>query len=255
MLKITPDKTTSLFVKDILVFKSLDKNITTHLPFFADGYPGFLFYESDGGLKVNPHNKAMPNIFLYGQTIHPVELEIVGAYQVIVFQLYPFVLRTFFDVIPESINDNCYYLENIEGNDISEFTNQLLASKTVENRIDLISNLLLFYFEKKKENLDFKIRQAIQQIMKCKGQENINTIAENIELNIRTFERRFLKETGLSPKQFSKIIQFQASLKQLTVKDFSKLTDVVYENGYSDQSHFIRVFKAFTGKTPKKFKP
>jgi AraC-like DNA-binding protein len=67
-------------------------------------------------------------------------------------------------------------------------------------------------------------------------------------------ERRFLSETGLSPKQFAKIIQFQNSLTQLSVKDYTSLTDVVYQNGFSDQSHFIKVFKAFTGKTPKAFK-
>ena len=75
-----------------------------------------------------------------------------------------------------------------------------------------------------------------------------------LKLNERTLERRFLNEVGLSPKQFSKIIQFQLSLEQLTLKDFTKLTDIVYENGFADQSHFIKVFKAFTGKTPKTFK-
>jgi len=49
------------------------------------------------------------------------------------------------------------------------------------------------------------------------------------------------------------IIQFQNSLTQLTIKDYTILTDVVYNNGYADQSHFIRVFKSFTGKTPKNF--
>lgn len=98
-----------------------------------------------------------------------------------------------------------------------------------------------------------EIREAIVEIMTTKGQKNIQAIADKQNLNLRTFERRFLKETGLSPKQFAKIIQFNASLEQLSIKDYTKLTDIVYENGFADQSHFIRVFKAFTGKTPKNF--
>ena len=129
----------------------------------------------------------------------------------------------------------------------------LINAKSIEERIHLISNLLIDYFEKKKVNLDLSIRNAIVKIITEKGQIQINSIAQSESLNIRTFERRFLKETGLSAKQFSKIIQFQSSLQQLTAKDYKKLTDIVYENGFSDQSHFIRVFKAFTGKTPKKF--
>lgn len=248
---IIPDKSISLFVKNIWVFESEEKGATS-LPFFADGFPGLLFHQSEKGLVVKPHGKKMPEIFLYGQTIHPIVLEIPGTYLIIVFQLYPFVLRTFFDVVPQSINDTCYYLDDSEGK-ISKLNQQLIACKTVTEKIDIISDLLLGYFENKKQNLDFEIRKGILEIIKTKGQENIRVIAEKQSLNLRTFERRFLKETGLPPKQFAKMIQFQASLEQLSVKDYTKLTDVVYENGFSDQSHFIKVFKAFTGKTPTKF--
>jgi len=140
------------------------------------------------------------------------------------------------------------------GTDMNALTNQLLSYKNVQQKINAIAELLLMFFERKKQDLDFKIKQAIEIIIHTQGQENISLIAEKLKLNIRTFERRFFNATGLPPKQFAKIIQFQASLEQLTIADFTKLTDIVYQNGFSDQSHFIRVFKAFTGKTPKAFK-
>lgn len=249
---IIPDKSISLFVKNIWVFESDGKEVKTSLPFFADGFPGLMFQQTENGLVVNPHNKKMPEIFLYGQTINPIVLEISGNYLIIIFQLYPFVLRTFFDVLPESINDNCYHLGNAN-DDISKLTQQLINCKTINEKIGIISNLLSQYFDSKKKNLDLEIREAIVEILTTKGQKNIQAIADKQNLNLRTFERRFLKETGLSPKQFAKIIQFNASLEQLSIKDYTKLTDIVYENGFADQSHFIRVFKAFTGKTPKNF--
>jgi AraC-like DNA-binding protein len=241
-------------VKTIWVFENEDKNIQTNLPFFADGYPGLMFQQTDNGLKVKPHNKKMPALFLYGQTIKPITLDIKGSYTLVIFQLYPFVLKSLFNVIPQSINDNCYYLDDAMGTDVNAFTNQLLTYKNVQQKINAITELLLSFFDKKKQTLDYKIKQAIESIIQTKGQENISSISEKLKLNIRTFERRFLNETGLKPKQFAKIIQFQASLEQLTVEDFTKLTDIVYQNGFSDQSHFIRVFKAFTGKTPRAFK-
>src|SRR5690606_8870505 len=96
-------------------------------------------------------------------------------------------------------------------------------------------------------------REVIQYIIDSKGTIPIKEIAKKEKLNIRTLERRFLKETGISAKQFAKIVQFQSSLNQLTTKDFSKKSDIVYANGFADQSHFIRVFKAFTGMTPNTF--
>ncbi|KIC90951.1 AraC family transcriptional regulator [Flavihumibacter sp. ZG627] len=250
---IIPDKRISLFVKNIWVFESGDDSLKTSLPFFADGYPGLMFQNTAHGLTVRPHNKEMPEIFLYGQTIKPIELEISGAYNLIIFQLYPFVPRTFFNIDPRSIIDNCYYLEDVKKINIALLTRKLLGANNNEQRIEMMSKMLLLYFEERKQNLDYKIRQAIEMIIASKGQESIQSVAEKIRLAIRTFERRFLIETGLSPKQFARIIQFQSSLKQLTVKDYKRLTDIVYENGFSDQSHFIRVFKAFTGKTPKAF--
>ncbi|QRQ62090.1 AraC family transcriptional regulator [Sphingobacterium multivorum] len=62
----------------------------------------------------------------------------------------------------------------------------------------------------------------------------------------------FSRKLG-SAKQFAKMVQFQAAFKQLNSKDFRKITEIVYENGFSDQSHFIRVFKTFTGTTPASF--
>ncbi|MDQ8749729.1 helix-turn-helix domain-containing protein [Elizabethkingia miricola] len=244
--EIIPDEPLSLFVKNIWIFED-DKNPDiTRLPFFADGHPGLLFHKIDRGLTVIPHLKEMPDLFIYGQTITPIELEIKGSYTVIVYQLYPFVLKSFYEIEPQRINDNCYIPEDTE-----EVMNNLRIVNDPHKYRQLIESYLLRNFEKKKDNLDFKIRRALGMIIAGNGTEFIGHIAQELDFNIRTFERRFLAETGLSPKQFSRIIQFQTSLQQLTSKDYNKLSDIVYENGFSDQSHFIRVFKAFTGKTPK----
>ena len=249
---VIPNESIALFVKNILVFED-DSRSHTCLPFFADGYPGLMFQQSENGLTVIPHNKKMPEIFLYGQTIKPITLEISGSYRIIVFQFYPFVLNAFWRISPQSINDSCYYLDDVLGKSMDELTQELVSAPSIQKKIAIITQLLQGYFQKKKMNLDFSIRQAIQYIIDHRGLVTIKAIAEKEKLNIRTFERRFIKETGLPAKQFAKIIQFQASMDQLTSKDHKKLTEIVYTNGFADQSHFIRVFKAFTGKTPKSF--
>lgn len=250
---IIPDKSVSLFVKNILLFEEYENTSKTILPFFADGYPGLIFQETQNGLLVNPHQKQMPILFLYGQTIRPIELVMEGNYKLIIFQLYPFVLKSFFNVDPKSINDNCYDLMQIDDNKIGHLIQQLKAEAVLKNRINLLSDFLYARFQAKKSTIDFKIRQSLQLILDNKGQLNIGKLCKDLKLNERTFERRFVNEVGISAKKFSQIIQFQHTLEQLTVKDYTKLTDIVYTNGFADQSHFIKVFKAFTGKTPKKF--
>jgi AraC-like DNA-binding protein len=69
----------------------------------------------------------------------------------------------------------------------------------------------------------------------------------------RTLERNFVKNIGVTPKQFARIIQFNSSLKQLSETEYYNLTEIGYDNGFADQSHFINTFKRYTGKTPKEF--
>jgi len=249
---IAPHESIALFVKNIVIFDEEDNSGKTVLPFFADGYPGIMFQES-AGMFVMPHQKQMPPFFLYGQTIQPIELMITGAYRLIVFQLYPFVLNSFFDLKPKDLNDDCYDLTKVNHTRVDDIVRQLQSTPVTEKRIGIITNFLQHTFELKKDFLDFKIRQAIQLITDHKGQISISNLCDALKINERTFERRFLAQVGVSAKQLSKIIQFDASLNQLNEKDYNKLTDVVYANGFADQSHFIRVFKSFTGTTPKQF--
>jgi AraC-like DNA-binding protein len=56
---------------------------------------------------------------------------------------------------------------------------------------------------------------------------------------------------GTSPKQFAAIVRLRNLIDQYSGVD--TLTDVAHKAGYFDQSHFIKDFQSFTGKTPKQF--
>jgi AraC-like DNA-binding protein len=250
---LLPDKSISLFVKSILIFEETESDIETILPFFADGYPGLMFQETTNGLLVNPHNKVMPEMFLYGQTLKPIELVMKGSYKLIIFQLYPFVLKSFFDLSHKDLNDTCYDLDQLNNGKGIDALKKLKQTPNLEKRIQIISLLLHTLFKHKKQELDLTVALGIQKIIHHKGLLAISDLHNELHLTERTFERRFFNEVGITAKQFSKIIQFQRSLEQLQVKDYTRLTDIVYANGFADQSHFIKVFKAFTGKTPLAF--
>ena len=250
---VTPGESLSQFAKTILIFENDDANSRVVLPFFADGYPGIIYHETENGLSVSPHNKQMPDFFLYGQTLQPVELLMEGRFKLIIVQLYPFVLKALLEINPKDLNDNCFDLNLLTKFKTSEVVLQLKNTQTIDEQIEIITIFLLIVFQKTRETIDFKIQQAIQFIITHQGKLPIKEIRKKLNVSERTFERRFVAQAGVSPKQFSKIIRFQLSLNQLTDKNYAKLTDIVFENGFADQSHFIRTFKNYTGKTPKKF--
>lgn len=252
---VKPPKSIEILVRNIWVLKNESNSGLTTLPFFADGFPGLVFHESGGELIVYPQNKVMPSLFLYGQTIHPIEMRLSGHFRLVVFQFYPFVLKRIFGLNPKDLEDNCHNLSDwakpLKETKLSENTNSILSYDQV---IQHISQKLLEKLSQYKSEIDIRILDAIHIILERNGNIVSQEIAEKASLSKRALERNFYKETGLTPKQFSQIIQFNSSLSQLEAKTYQKLSDVVYLNGYADQSHFIKVFKSFTGKTPKHFK-
>jgi AraC-like DNA-binding protein len=83
----------------------------------------------------------------------------------------------------------------------------------------------------------------------------IATFAESLNLSLRQLERRFLTHIGLSPKKYSSIRRLQYVLHLIRKNPLHGLTELGYEAGFYDQSHFIRDIKRITGLTPKQLRP
>lgn len=83
------------------------------------------------------------------------------------------------------------------------------------------------------------------------SRDSIDTIASSLGMSRRTLERRFKEMMNETPQQFRlrcKIAQARKYLKQ-----GKKIIDVAEECGFSDQSHFSKVFSKLVGRSPKRF--
>ena len=58
---------------------------------------------------------------------------------------------------------------------------------------------------------------------------------------------------GITPKTFARIVRFQNVIDSILRQPMLSLCDYISELGYSDQAHFQREFKQYTGITPRKF--
>lgn len=251
--KIIADNNLELFVKEIFIMEGQEASQDTSLTFFADGYPGVVYLQSEQGFLL-PRMKPLTVFFLYGQMIAPYELSIRTPYLMIAFQLYPFAARFLFDVDPKKLNDECADLSTVKGDATENPLETLATLSTISLKTELIAKFIAELACEKGMEEYGKIQQAIQIIQAHKGLIAINELARHLDTNERTLRRKFNQYVGIPPKKFAKIIQFQTSLDQISTGGFSKLIEVVYDNGYADQSHFIRNIKKFTGKKPLQLK-
>ncbi len=238
------------YVNCIMIGESTDQNAQNNIPLYADGYPGIMFQQTKNGFYLLPREKKLSELFLFGQTLQPISLDVKGPYRYVVFQLYPFASKYLLGIDPKKLNDECYDLLTIDYLDIGFYLNQLVETQILSEQVKIISNLMLALIRANKMTRNNKVQQAISLILMYKGLIKIKELLAKIHVTERTLERNFMSEVGLSPIQFAKIVQFQCSLNYLSEARFEKLIDIGFESGFTDQSHFIRTFKKYTGQTP-----
>ncbi len=241
------------YVQNIMVMESSDPDGHTNIPFYADGYPGIMHQQSQSGCYLFPRNKKLSELFLYGQTIEPISLNIKGPFKFIVFQLYPFASKYLLGINPKELNDDCFDLLQIKNVDSNSYVRQLRTMPSVDTWVAPLCKLMQDLIAYHKVPTDDQIQKAISLILQQKGQLRIAEVREQVYLTERTLERKFIDQVGLTPKQFAKIIQFKSSMKQLSEDTYGQLLDVGLDSGFADQSHFIRSFKKYTGQTPRDF--
>jgi AraC-like DNA-binding protein len=80
-------------------------------------------------------------------------------------------------------------------------------------------------------------------------------VAEKVNLSQRRFIDLFRNEVGLTPKLFCRVQRFRDIVQTIqTMKDLDWV-DLALSFGYTDQSHFIHEFRAFSGLRPTEYLP
>ncbi|MGN1410954.1 MAG: AraC family transcriptional regulator [Oscillospiraceae bacterium] len=81
----------------------------------------------------------------------------------------------------------------------------------------------------------------------------IEDIANYLSLSVAYLSRLFKAETGIVLSEYINIKKIESASSML---QFSKYTDLEISNmlGFSSQSYFIKIFKKYTGMTPKEYK-
>lgn len=216
---------------------------------FADGYPGLIVQHSaDGTLYQN--DKKLPPVFLYGQSTKHNALKISGQFNVTGIFFHPNALKTVFGLNASELTDSCINLDLLSIKQGKEFAENLLQAFTPAQQINMLSSFILSQIKTNRSKIDDVTQYGLSRIISSDGLISLKELMHELNISKRTFERRFKESVGMSPKLFSRICRFRATLRQLNYNKYGKLSDIAFENDYADQSHFIRSFKEFSGFSP-----
>lgn len=102
--------------------------------------------------------------------------------------------------------------------------------------------------------IDQRLCAAIEITAKAAGRVSIDSLSRTLNLSRRHLSRMFSDQTGLSPKEFCRIVRVRNALQQIRLlscrPDWSNLA---LEYGYFDQAHFINDFRSVVGISPHQY--
>lgn len=158
-----------------------------------------------------------------------------------------------FSKIPVSEFKNQILGANETGLQLSKtITEQLKEAPDVATRLSVLENeLVSMVIQDTPASENF--RQIFNALKRSKNSLQITEFCQQNNIGLRQLERMFNKYIGVSANTYSTLNRFHNSLNQLLIQDYSKLSDLAFDNGYFDQMHFIKDFKRFAGDTPKGF--
>jgi AraC-like DNA-binding protein len=240
-----PSGKVSEYVQDVLIIENHHVSIPFYLPLFANGTPTLLFHTAKGHFKKNTGY-----LTLFGQTIYPDKLQIKENFTLIAYFLKPYALISLFGISAAELTD-----KPVDFNLLSKRTDlqeQLLNSITINDMILLLDNYIFSLITKVGKNNSL-IEYVTRKIFDNPTKNILSAIQKDICVTERTLQRMFEKNIGVSPNQFRKIHQFNRAFRQLNNRQFEHLSDIAYDNGYADQSHYSRSFKEFTNITPNEY--
>ncbi|RPD40586.1 helix-turn-helix domain-containing protein [Chitinophaga barathri] len=136
-----------------------------------------------------------------------------------------------------------------KGAELREVLDRMAEAKHNRARVTLAEDFLLKKLNTRK-TLPV-IGDAVKIIKQQNGVIRVKELAASLHISQDAFEKRFRSLIGSTPKQFASIIRLRHLIDKYPT--YPSLTDATYEAGYFDQSHFIKDFRLFTGRTPTEF--
>jgi AraC-like DNA-binding protein len=161
--------------------------------------------------------------------------------------LAPFACWELFRIPPYEFADQTFEARAVFGPWTTELWLKLAECETFSDRVWLATETLLPFAERATPQT--RTMAAAESLLQAGSGMRIEQLARDSCMTVRTFERKFVGETGISPKVFARLRRFQTALDRKRAPG-NRWLDVAHELGYFDQMHMVKEFREFGGEAP-----
>jgi len=193
-------------------------------------------------------------LFVAGIQTAPLLVGHSGSQRCIEIKLHPWAMNRL--LIDHSIHcfDVPVDLSEIWKESGWQLVEQLNKLKTWPERFAQIDQFLIQQISKSDYVARAELKWAWQQLKLSGGRCSIRQLSQTLGWSEKHLSRCFHQHIGITPKAAARRIRFASASQQLMESDNRSLSDIAFGAGYSDQSHFTREFRQFSGTTPLRYR-
>lgn len=224
-----------------------DSEITTE-KIVPDGYSEvILHYGAPYEINISGTWELQAPLLLAGQIRKHFFLRNTGASGMVGIKFQPAALTYLFNIDQSVLTDKVIALPAILAERLAFIVAQLKDGMNIDNVFNRLNELFLALPPVHSSNTS--LDAAMDRLLEKKGNLSIKELTDVADCSERQLERYFKRFIGLSPKFYARVIRL-AHVFELMQAGTKSWSDLVYDSGFYDQSHFIKNFKEFTGEDP-----
>ncbi len=199
--------------------------------------------------KQNPDKEPSISLLLFTRSIDSSALQGHADFSLVAYFFHPFMVGPLFGIQAKNLAEQPELLQEWSAKKAGHLQKKLKNTRTNKERISMLDDFLQEQVIKNRAACEI-VRFATDRLVEDPSSDMLPQLLGDLQISDRTLQRVFKKYVGLSPAHFRRFCQFHAAFHQLRNRAFENLSDVAYDQGYADQSHFIRSFREFTRKNP-----
>lgn len=218
--------------------------------FFSLG-DGYTRYDAD---DPQPIPLRVTGSHIVGFRIRPIRIEQIGTARIFAIRFRPEGLASLMRCRASELTHAVIDARKLLGVECGSIEDRLFDAKNNEDRVRIVQHALWALaksveYESARHEGDADAR-VVAAVREGAGRRTVGDIADGLGIGFKRIERVFARSVGVPPKLYSRIVRFHDVGARFLAGEDAPWLDA----DYSDQSHFIRDFRQFTGQSPEQFR-
>jgi AraC-like DNA-binding protein len=199
--------------------------------------------------KMGNRSYHLAKCFINGFNTVPVNLQLPEQQAFFGIQLQPLAVRKILGVPAKEFSDTIVDLALIDSI-FQSLWHELAGQTHFDNRVSVVCRWM------GKKIPDFQPQETmINHFLSGMNQHDVSVseLARSLCYSPRQLSRKMAEATGMNTEEILRYKKYLYAMDLIHHTDLS-LTKIAYQSHFSDQSHFIKSFKTYTGMTPGEYK-